>query len=179
MEGSSGVSSPLDTHRRRRGFPTQASQQQFLAKRVEKSFYSKERRIETQALRSPSMARGLPSCRGLLPPALSGSDWGIESGRCGRRSGEAPASIEVICLTKSSPHLQSALTLHRTQGCMQQSDRDETDKRQAFAFWQRDQHMERVKADNAGRQFAMRVIWLLLGVACAVLGCVLLAILLR
>jgi hypothetical protein len=62
---------------------------------------------------------------------------------------------------------------------MQQSDRDETDKRRAFAFWQRDQHIERVKADDAGRQFAMRVIWLLLGVACAVLGCVLLTILLR
>jgi hypothetical protein len=85
--------------------------------------------METQALKSPSTARGLPSCRGLLPPTLSGRErgllpqgrasstrphrfnlrivlWGIESGRCGQRSGEAPASIEVICLTKSSPHLQ-------------------------------------------------------------------------
>ena len=53
------------------------------------------------------------------------------------------------------------------------------DKRLAFAFWQRDQHIETVKADDARCQFAMRVIWILLGIACAVLGCVLLTILLR
>ena len=56
------------------GFPTQASQRQSIAKRVKKGFYSKERRMETQALRSPSTARGLPSCRGLLPPTPARSE---------------------------------------------------------------------------------------------------------
>ena len=53
------------------------------------------------------------------------------------------------------------------------------DKWRAFAFWQRDQHIERVKADDARCEFAMRVIWILLGIACAVLGRVLLTIILR
>jgi hypothetical protein len=29
---------------------------------------------------------------------------------------------------------------------MQQGDKEETDERRAFAFWQRDQHIERVNA---------------------------------
>ena len=53
------------------------------------------------------------------------------------------------------------------------------DKRRKFADQQDDQLIHSVKAAEAKNQFAMRVIWLILGTACAALGWVLLTILLR
>jgi hypothetical protein len=53
------------------------------------------------------------------------------------------------------------------------------DQRRAFARRQRDQLIDSVKAGDARNQFTMRVIWLILGTACAALGWVLITILLR
>jgi hypothetical protein len=53
------------------------------------------------------------------------------------------------------------------------------DKRKAFARRQRDQLIDSVKAGDARNHFAMRVIWLVLGAACATLGWVLITILLK
>ena len=98
---------------------------------------------------------------------------GLQRGGCASRHNRA-AGGAVLNFSQGAFPAGTVLNLS-----MKQSDRDETDQRRAFAFWQRDQHIERVKTDDARPQFAMRVIWLLLGVACAVLGRVLLAILLR
>jgi len=54
-----------------------------------------------------------------------------------------------------------------------------SDKRKAFARRQRNQLLDNVKAGNARNQFAMRIVWLILGAVCAALGCVLLRILLK
>jgi hypothetical protein len=53
------------------------------------------------------------------------------------------------------------------------------DKRKAFARQQHGQLIDSVKAGDARNQFALRVIWLILGTACAALGWVLITILLR
>jgi len=62
---------------------------------------------------------------------------------------------------------------------MKRNNVDGFDKRKAFARQQRDKLMASVKAGDARNQFAMRVIWLILGTACAALGWVLLTILVR
>jgi hypothetical protein len=54
-----------------------------------------------------------------------------------------------------------------------------SDKPRAFECRQRDQLIDSFKAGDARNQFGMRVIWLILGAACAALGWVLLTILLR
>jgi hypothetical protein len=51
-------------------------------------------------------------------------------------------------------------------------------KRKAFVRAQREQ-IDSVKAGEARNQFAMRIIWVVLGTACAALGWVLLTILLK
>jgi hypothetical protein len=56
---------------------------------------------------------------------------------------------------------------------------DGSEKREAFARRHRDHLMNSVKTGDARNQFAMRVIWLIMGAACAALGWVLLTILLR
>jgi hypothetical protein len=53
------------------------------------------------------------------------------------------------------------------------------DKRKVVARRQRDQLIDSVKAGDARNHFAMRVIWLVLGAACATLGWVLITILLK
>jgi hypothetical protein len=53
------------------------------------------------------------------------------------------------------------------------------DKQKAFARRQHGQLIDSVKAGDARSQFAMRVVWLILGTACAALGWVLITILLR
>jgi hypothetical protein len=53
------------------------------------------------------------------------------------------------------------------------------DKRKVSAHRQCDQVIESFKAGDAKSQFTMRMIWLILGVACAALGWVLLTILLK
>ena len=62
---------------------------------------------------------------------------------------------------------------------MKRNNEDGFDKRKAFARRQRGKLIASVKAGDARNQFAMRVIWLILGIACAALGWVLLTILLR
>jgi hypothetical protein len=62
---------------------------------------------------------------------------------------------------------------------MKRNNVDGFDKRRKFADRQCDQLKDSVKAADARNQFAMRVIWLILGAACAVLGWVLLTILLK
>jgi hypothetical protein len=62
---------------------------------------------------------------------------------------------------------------------MKRNNMDGYDKRKAFARRQRARLIDGVKAGDATKQFAMRMIWLILGVACAALGFVLLTILLR
>jgi hypothetical protein len=52
-------------------------------------------------------------------------------------------------------------------------------KRKAFARRQRDQLVDSVKAGDDRNQFAMRVMWLILGTACAALAWVLITILVR
>jgi hypothetical protein len=54
-----------------------------------------------------------------------------------------------------------------------------SEKQRALASEQRNQPIDREKAEDARGQFAMRVIWVTLGIVCAVLGTLLLAILLR
>jgi hypothetical protein len=48
-----------------------------------------------------------------------------------------------------------------------------------FARWKRDQVIKRTKADDPRYQFGMRVLLLILSVACAAVGWVLLTILMR
>jgi hypothetical protein len=62
---------------------------------------------------------------------------------------------------------------------MKQNSVDGFDKQKSFGRRQRDQLPESVQAGEAGGQFAMRIIWLVLGAVCAALGWVLLTILLR
>ena len=62
---------------------------------------------------------------------------------------------------------------------MKRNNLDGLDKRKAFARRRRDQLIASVEAGEARNQFAMRVIWLVLGTACAALGWVLLTILVR
>jgi len=56
---------------------------------------------------------------------------------------------------------------------------DGSDKRKAFAHRQRDQLIASVEAGDARNQFAMRIVWFILGAVCAALGWVLLTILLK
>jgi hypothetical protein len=53
------------------------------------------------------------------------------------------------------------------------------DQRKESATRRFHQFLESDKAGDSGNQFAMAVFWLLLGAACAALGCVLFLILLR
>ena len=53
------------------------------------------------------------------------------------------------------------------------------DKGKGFVHRQRVQLLDGVKAGDARNQYAMRVIWLILGGACAALGWVLITILFR
>jgi hypothetical protein len=62
---------------------------------------------------------------------------------------------------------------------MKRNNLEGSDKRRKFAGHQRDQLIDDINASDARNQFAMRVIWLILGAACAVLGWVLLTILLK
>ena len=62
---------------------------------------------------------------------------------------------------------------------MKLNNADGSDNRRTFARWQRDRLIDGVKAGETKNQFAMRMIWLILGVACAALGFVLFTILLR
>jgi hypothetical protein len=62
---------------------------------------------------------------------------------------------------------------------MKRHNADGFDKRKAFARRQRDQLIDSVKAGDAKNQFAMRVMWLILGTACAALAWVLITILVR
>jgi hypothetical protein len=62
---------------------------------------------------------------------------------------------------------------------MRRNNLEGSDKRRKLAGQQRDQLMDDIKASDARNQFAMRVIWFILGAACAVLGWVLLTILLK
>jgi len=62
---------------------------------------------------------------------------------------------------------------------MKRNNVDRFDKQKALAHQQRDQLVDGVKAGEPRNQFAMRVIWLILGAACVALGWVLLTILLK
>ena len=62
---------------------------------------------------------------------------------------------------------------------MNQNNVNGFEKREAFAGRRCEQLPEHVKAGNAKNNLALRALWLILGVACAVLGSVLLSILLR
>ena len=62
---------------------------------------------------------------------------------------------------------------------MKRNNEDGFDKQKSFGRRQRDQLAESFNAEEAGSQFAMRIIWLVLGAVCAALGWVLLTILLR
>ena len=64
-------------------------------------------------------------------------------------------------------------------GCMKRNNMDGYDKRSAFARRQRDRLIDGVKAGDPTNQFAMRMIWFILGLACAALGFVLFTILVR
>jgi hypothetical protein len=66
-----------------------------------------------------------------------------------------------------------------TQGCMKRSKSDGFDNWRAFARRQRDQFIDRFKADDERFQFGTRVLWLILGAACAAIGLVLIMILMR
>jgi hypothetical protein len=61
---------------------------------------------------------------------------------------------------------------------MKRNKAAEFDQRKESAQWFH-QFLERGKDGHSGSQFAMAVLWLLLGGACAALGCVLFVILLR
>ena len=56
---------------------------------------------------------------------------------------------------------------------------DGFDKRKAFTHRRRNQLTDSVKAGEARNQLAMRLIWVILGTACAALGWILLTILLK
>jgi hypothetical protein len=62
---------------------------------------------------------------------------------------------------------------------MKRNNEDGFDKQKPFARRQRDLLTASVQAGEAGNQFAIRVIWLVVGAVCAALGWVLLTILLR
>jgi hypothetical protein len=62
---------------------------------------------------------------------------------------------------------------------MKQIKVDGSGKRKGLTRWQRDQLVDRVEADDARYQFAMRAFWLVLGTGCAAVGLVLLTILVR
>jgi hypothetical protein len=62
---------------------------------------------------------------------------------------------------------------------MKRDNVDRSGKRKTFVLRLRDQTVDSVNGGDARNQFAMRVIWLILGAACAALGWVLLTILLR
>jgi hypothetical protein len=53
------------------------------------------------------------------------------------------------------------------------------DNWKAFAGERRDQFIDRFKADDERFQFGTRVLWLILGAACAAIGLVLIMILMR
>jgi hypothetical protein len=62
---------------------------------------------------------------------------------------------------------------------MKRNNLGRLDKGKGVLRRQRDQLIDGIKAGEARNQFAMRVIWLILGGACAALGWVLITILLR
>ena len=62
---------------------------------------------------------------------------------------------------------------------MKRSKVDGSNQRKVFACETRNQPIDKAKAEDARDRFAMRVIWVTLAIACAVLGAVLLMILLR
>jgi hypothetical protein len=62
---------------------------------------------------------------------------------------------------------------------MKRGNADGSTKGKAFAWKQRDQHMDRDAAEDARCRLLMRIVWITLGVACAILGAVLLTILVR
>jgi hypothetical protein len=62
---------------------------------------------------------------------------------------------------------------------MKRNSADGSDKRKAFARRQRDQLIDSAKAGDARNQFAMRVMWLILGTACAAFAWVSIMILMR
>jgi hypothetical protein len=68
---------------------------------------------------------------------------------------------------------------HQHKDCMNRSKVDLSGDQKAIAWWHCDHFIDRVNNDDAVCQFAMRVIWVTMGIACTVLGTVLFTILLR
>jgi len=62
---------------------------------------------------------------------------------------------------------------------MKRNNEDGFDKQKSFGRRQRDQLAESFNVEEGGSQFAMQIVWLVLGAVCAALGWVLLTILLR
>jgi hypothetical protein len=62
---------------------------------------------------------------------------------------------------------------------MKPDNLDRSAKREAFGRRRGDQLTDSVNSGDARTQVAMRVIWFILGAACAVLACVLFTILLK
>jgi hypothetical protein len=73
--------------------------------------------------------------------------------------------------------VQKGTSIPQDKDCMKRSKADASNKQNALAWQQRDQQ-DQVDGDDAVWQFTMCFIWGTLGIACAVLGTVLLGILL-
>ena len=140
--------------------------------------------------RFPLIAKGSP----LICPAQSSAlrdrtppDGSLDD-RQGRLSARDPliASNNLFALTvlsyvlaKACPPSKESHAHRRDKDRMNRSKVGGSEKQRALASEQRNQPIDREKAEDARGQFAMRVIWVTLGIVCAVLGTLLLAILLR